>query len=54
MNTDTGLFIGAAASITIFGLCFVGSCIRSYCMKPRIKESRSDNDLTQLAGSEDV
>lgn len=51
MNTypeDTGLLIGAAISITIFGCCLFGAMFRGYCRKPRIKESRSDNDLANM------
>lgn len=51
MNTDpedTGLLIGAGVSIAIFGLCLFGTMMRGYCVRPRIKESRSDNDLANM------
>lgn len=52
MNTDpedTGLLIGAGVSIALFGICLFGTMIRQYiCIRPRIKESRSDNDLANM------
>lgn len=51
MNTDpedTGLLIGAGISIAIFGCCLFGAMLRGYCSRPRIKESRSDNDLATM------
>ena len=52
---DTWLAIGAGISVTVFGICVFGVLIRDYfCRRPRIKESRSDTDLTHLAPSENV
>jgi hypothetical protein len=52
MNTDpedTGLLIGAGVSIALFGFCLFGVLIRDFiCKRPRIKESRSDNDLANM------
>jgi hypothetical protein len=45
---DTWLAVGAGLSVAVFGLCVFGAVIRSYCRKPRIKESRSDNDLANM------
>ena len=45
---DTALLIGAVVSITLFGCCLFGHIFRGCCMRPRMKESRSDGDLTQL------
>lgn len=45
---DTGLLIGACVSIALFGGCLCGAVFRGYCMRPRIKESRSDNDLANM------
>lgn len=51
MNTDpedTWLAIGAGVSLAIAGLCICGGLIRKICMRPRMKESRSDNDLASM------
>ena len=46
---DTWLAIGAGISISILGICICGVFIRDYfCKRPRIKESRSDNDLANM------
>ncbi len=50
---DTWLAIGAGISVALLGVCICVSMIRQ-CRRPRIKESRSDTDLTQLTGTEDV
>lgn len=52
---DNWLAIGAGISVTFLGLCWCGVMIRNYCKRPRIKASRSDNDLAQLnAEAEEV
>lgn len=50
---DTWLAAGAGISITLLAICICVSAIRQW-RKPRIKESRSDGDLTQLTGVDDV
>jgi hypothetical protein len=53
MNTDpedTWLAIGAGISITVFGVCVLVAVFREHCVKHGMKQSRSDNDLTQLTG----
>ena len=45
---DTWLAIGAGISIAVFGLCVLGVVVRKHCSKPRIKQSRSDNDLANM------
>ena len=44
---DSWLAIGAGVSVGFLALCWCGIMVRNY-LRPRIKESRSDNDLTQL------
>ncbi len=44
---DTWLAVGAGISVSLLGLCICVSVIRQY-RKPRIKESRSDNDLANM------
>ena len=51
---DSWLAIGAGLSVAFLGLCWCGIMARNYCMRPRMKESRSDGDLTQLTGVDDV
>jgi hypothetical protein len=50
---DTWLAAGAGISITLLAICICVSAIREW-RRPRIKESRSDGDLTQLTGADDV
>jgi hypothetical protein len=45
---DSWLAIAAGISVSLFGLCLFGTIVRKYCRRTRMKESRSDNDLTQL------
>ena len=46
---DTWLAIGAGISVTVFGICVFGAIIRQhFCVRLRIKESRSDNDLANM------
>jgi hypothetical protein len=45
---DTWLAIGAGISIAVFGVCVLGATIRKYCFTPRMKQSRSDNDLANM------
>jgi len=45
---DSWLAIAAGISVSLFGLCLFGTIIRKHCMKPRIKESRSDTDLANM------
>ena len=52
---DNWLAIGASISVGVLALCFCGVLVRDYLRKPRIKASRSDNDLVQLnAEAEEV
>lgn len=52
---DTWLAVAAGSSIGFLALCFGGILIRDFfCRRPRIKASRSDTDLTQLTGVDDV
>lgn len=44
---DTWLAIGAGISVAMFGICVCVSIVRQ-CIRPRIKESRSDNDLANM------
>lgn len=44
---DSWLAIGAGISVAFLGLCWCGVIIRNR-LQPRIKESRSDNDLASL------
>lgn len=44
---DSWLAIGAGLSVAFLALCWCGVMIRNR-LQPRIKESRSDNDLTSL------
>lgn len=44
---DSWLAIGAGLSVAVLALCWCGVMIRNR-LQPRIKESRSDNDLTSL------
>jgi hypothetical protein len=44
---DTWLAIGAGISVAMLGICICVSVIRQ-CRIPRIKESRSDNDLANM------
>lgn len=46
--SDTGMMIGAGVSLTLVGCCIFGALFRSFCMKPTMKPSRSDNDLTNM------
>ena len=51
MNTDpedTWLAVAAGISVGVFGLCLLGAVLRKHCLKPRIKESRSDGDLASM------
>ena len=46
---DTWLAVGAGCSVGFLALCFGGVLIRDFfCRRPRIKESRSDNDLANM------
>lgn len=45
---DSWLAIGAGVSVAFLGLCWCGIMVRNYCRKPRMKESRSDNDLANM------
>lgn len=46
---DTWLAVGAGISVALFGICVCGAIVRQYfCNRPRIKESRSDNDLANM------
>lgn len=51
---DSWLAIGAGLSVAFLAGCWCTIMIRNYCIRSRMKESRSDTDLTQLTGSEDV
>lgn len=44
---DSWLAIGAGISIAVLGICICVSMVRQ-CRKPRMKESRSDNDLANM------
>lgn len=52
---DTWLAVGAGISVGFLALCWCGCLLRDYLRRPRIKASRSDNDLAQLnAEAEEV
>lgn len=44
---DTWLAIGAGLSVAVLGICICATVIRQW-RRPRIKESRSDNDLANM------
>jgi len=46
-SKDLWLVIGASVSVGLFGICMCANVIRQ-CKHPRIKESRSDNDLASM------
>lgn len=44
---DSWLAIGAGISIAVFGLCVCITMLHK-CLRPSIKESRSDGDLANM------